>query len=138
MSALQLTLSSLILSSSPQVFFFLFCVPMFASYQRLSPVPWPGKLFLFNFLLHCLGKGGTDCRFCVIHVSRAHPCKLGNSGGYSCEEAAGGQSTASRIRPGVFYSVSLKCCDLFLALLVVSALLALTRSHINPLLPLCL
>lgn len=117
--------------------FFLFFVPMFASYQPLSPVPWPGKL-LPRFSLHYLGEGGTDCRFFIIHVSTAHPSKCGNSRGYSCEEAAGGLSSAGRASPGVFYSISLKCHDLFLALLVVSALLALTRSDANPLLPPCL
>lgn len=118
--------------------FFLFFVPMFAPYQPLSPVPWPGKLFLPEFLPRYLGEGGADFRFCIIHVVRARPSKLGNSRGYSCGEAARGLSSAGRVSPGLFYSISLKCHDLFLALLVVSALLALTGSHINPLLPPCL
>lgn len=55
-----------------------------------------------------------------------------------CGEAAGGLTSVGRISPGVFYSISLKCHDLLLVLLVVSALLALTGSDVNPLLPLCL
>lgn len=118
--------------------FFHFFIPMFAPYQPLSPVQSAGKLFLPNFLWHYLGKGGTACRFYIIHVLRAHPCKLGNSGGYSCGETARGLSSAGRVSPGVFYSISLKCHDLFPALLMVSALLALTGSHVSPLLPPCL
>lgn len=75
---------------------------------------------------------------CIIHIIRPHPSKLGHARVYSWEEAAGGLSSAGWVSPGVFYSLPFKCHELCLAFLMVSAPLALTRSHIDPMLLLCL
>lgn len=59
--------------------FFSSLFPRFVPYKPLSPVLRSGKLFLPKFLLCYLGKGGSDCRFRIIHVIGAQPSKLGNS-----------------------------------------------------------
>lgn len=84
---------------------------------------------LTKSLLYHLKEGGINCNFCTTLVSRAHTSKLGSWRGLGLVR---GLSSAAGFALGYF--TPSKCHDLFLALLVLSALLALTGSHFHPLL----
>lgn len=88
---------------------------------------------LTKSLLYYLKERGINCNFYTTLVSRAHISKLGSWRGLGLVR---GLSSAAGFALGYF--TPSKCHDLFLALLVLSALLALTGSHFHPLLLPCL